>query len=246
MNTSAYSLYIPRVLKSVTEEHVKAVFHNEGVGMPYRVDFAPCGKTYGFKSLGAINSPFKSAFVHFDSYYSRVYSVFDLEDLEIGVAQQIESEPHWRILKNRNPVHHTMMNIHQVVANCALLEKRVETLEAMVATQNDIMQEHITIIAMLEKQMKKTINLICDITDDENSEFDVKRIQCHEDIECDAEDLNSLSTHSSMPELEPIETANNTQDGMKEVGATYYVAEPQTMVRTSSRVDFSATFCNNN
>jgi uncharacterized coiled-coil protein SlyX len=211
-NTNAYnniySLYIPRVLHNITEEYVKDIFDKQGVGMPYRVDFTPCGMTTGFKTPSPGTRPhFKSAFVHFKHYYNSVYSVFDFHDLENGVAQVIELEPHWRILKNRSPVQTTMMNIHQTVANCALLERRIDELESIVSSQNQIIQEHIVRAFRLKEQIKKTVSLICDITDSD-------------------EDL-STSTHSSMPELEPIE-------------------ETLTLSRSNSRVDFSATFCNNN
>ena len=119
MNTQSEirSFYIPRVKIGTTEKHVEFVFKMSGIGMPSRVDFVSCD----YKMF-----PYKSAFVHFDSFYDSVDSVISFEELHAGIFQRIGLEPYWRILKNRNPV----SSFQQIEAKCCALEEKVHKLES--------------------------------------------------------------------------------------------------------------------
>jgi len=123
------SFYIPRVYMDTTEQYIKYIFNLAGIGMPYRVDFAPCGISQGFKAYMHNAGCYKSAFVHFHSFYPAAESVISFEGLHRGIFQTLQYEPYWRILKNRNPVHTTIMNSHQIVAHCCALEEKVAQLE---------------------------------------------------------------------------------------------------------------------
>jgi hypothetical protein len=178
----------------------------EGVGMPYRVDFTPCGKVSGFKE-DTRQSRYKSAFVHFHLFYDGADSVISFERLNEGVFQTINHEPYWRILKNRNPVSTTMMNVHQIVANCCALEEKVVkcgALEERIAQLErerdcyfdtfDLMSHRITI---LEKNLYKLSDIVFDKSSLRTEDEDLS-----EKLECENLDSSSVSTHSSMPSLE--------------------------------------------
>jgi hypothetical protein len=149
------SFYIPRVYMNTTEQYVKYIFNLAGIGMPFRVDFTPIGKVSGFKE-DTRTSVYKSAFVHFHTFYEGAYSVISFEGLNAGMFQSIEYEPYWRILKNRNPVSTTMMNCHQIVANCCVLEEKVAQLEKKV----EQLEEYKDCDADTFRLLNKRINML--------------------------------------------------------------------------------------
>lgn len=212
-----------------TEAYVKYIFNMAGVGMPYRVDFTPCGKVSGFKEDNR-SSAYKSAFVHFHLFYDGAGSVISFEGLLEGMFQTVEYEPYWRILKNRNPVSTTMMNNHQIVANCCVLEEKVAkccALEEKVAQLErerdcycdtfDLMSSRIT---MLEKNLYKLADIVLD-----KSRLRTEDDDLSEKIECENLDSESVSTHSSMPSLESAgpteeEIASAYEDDVEEEDVT--------------------------
>jgi hypothetical protein len=147
------SFYIPRVYMNTTEEYIKYIFNISGIGFPHRVDFTPCGKVTGFKEE-IHNSYYKSAFVHFHFLYDGVGSVISLEGLHAGMFQTIKLEPYWRILLNRNPVSTTIMNCHQIVANCSALEDKLSQLEK---DKEKLIKEHLLLDEITE-EAKNDIN----------------------------------------------------------------------------------------
>ena len=179
------SFYIPRVHIDTTEQYIKYIFNLAGIGMPYRVDFAPCGISKGFQANTSPQQPFyKSAFVHFNSFYPAAGSVISFVGLRCGMFQTLQYEPYWRILTNRNPVPATMMNSHQIVANCCALEERVAQLEADKEYDSKTIDLMTRRISILEKNLYRL------------SDFVFHTSTSRE------QDANSVSSHSSMPILE--------------------------------------------
>ena len=151
----SYSFYIPRILSNYTEQDVCDIFEQEGIGMVERVDFAPINPRPGFGVN--LHTVVRSAFVHFNTIYSTEIAYNIVSILETGEAYKFYTNNHnyLLLLKNRAPVAATMMNIHQVVDNCRVLEEsvaeksnstekrfeeqatRIAQLEATVATQSD-------------------------------------------------------------------------------------------------------------
>ena len=199
-----------------TEQYVKYIFNLAGIGMPYRVDFTPCGKTIGFKEETR-PSAYKSAFVHFHLFYDSADSVISFEGLNEGVFQTIEHEPYWRILKNRNPVLSTMMNNHQIVANCRALEEKLEEKVAQLERERDCYSDTFDLmsrrITMLENNFYKLADIVFD-----KSRLRTEDEYLSEKIECENLDSDSVSTHSSMPSLEPF--AGPTEE---EIASAYEV-----------------------
>ena len=224
-----YSFYIPRINTHHREEDVRYVFQETGIGMVQRVDFAPINPRPGFGAN--VHNVVRSAFVHFNIIYNT-----DLANLIIATTDAhqsygfyISENQYWMLLKAHNPVPTTMMNIHQVVDNCRVLEEsvteksnstekrfeeqatRIAQLEATVATQSDdIKRLQETIYQML-------VEIYCQRTQGDQK-IDIlygymthgklnNNREYHEDEKSKEEsnqilvDNLSVSSHSSMPSL---------------------------------------------
>jgi hypothetical protein len=125
-NNTLMSIYIPRMSASTTESEVRDRLHASKIGEVRRVDFTPIKKKPGFGEN--VDSIVKSAFVHFHRYYNDRADF--LENIQIGENKCVlyldaEKRSYWMLLKATNVVPDTMMNNHQIVENCRLLEKKV-------------------------------------------------------------------------------------------------------------------------
>ena len=126
-----YSIYIPRMS---TCHNAASVYHYMShisvldFGDIDRIDFTPINKKPGFGE--DVDSVVKSAFIHFsnprmevgtegEKFWRKILSV---ESYKIQVSQN----EYWICLKNKNPIKHTMMNIHQVAENGRYLENLVQ------------------------------------------------------------------------------------------------------------------------
>ena len=126
-------IYIPRVSAFVDENTIKEEFYE--VGSISRVDFIPLGKKPGFDEN--IAGKFKSAFVHFRSFYE--HGIID-EINTNGSFKFYTSNLHgeyWFLIKAVNPIQDTMMNNAQIVENCRVLEKKVEEQSATIKAMEE-------------------------------------------------------------------------------------------------------------
>jgi tetrahydromethanopterin S-methyltransferase subunit G len=136
------------MLSKHTEEDVRRVFSR--VGLVSRVDFTPINKRPGFGEH--LDELAKSAFVHFSELeeFSAIRHV-----IENGNSYKIfldNSNEYWMCYKNIHPVPSTMMNIHQVVENCTLMENAIEKQEKKMKEQEDLVNE---ISKKIDKMSKK-------------------------------------------------------------------------------------------
>jgi hypothetical protein len=136
MSSGQYSVYIPTIHNSYTEQSVRAFFELNHTGEVVRVDFAPLKHDE--------KKPYRHAFVHFNplsrtnmimktieeegSYRFYPYETNTRMKTQISEKQQNE---YWIFLKNKAPVAETEQNIHQVSHNVKLLEERLEKMEQM-------------------------------------------------------------------------------------------------------------------
>lgn len=132
---SYVSIYIPRMSTVWTEDGVKEIMRKYGIGTVTRIDFTPINKKPGFGE--DIDSVVMSAFVHFmdpvlcadGNYYWMTGAPLGQFWNTIAAGEpyklQITRDEYWICLKNKNPVKHTLMNIHQVVENGRHLESLV-------------------------------------------------------------------------------------------------------------------------
>ena len=111
------SFYIPRMSIDHTEYSVAYAFRENFIGDIKRVDFVP---------LEPHNERFCSAFVHCYCANSELVRLLDEPVGKSGYRFQINPKEYWILLKNKNPVSETRLNIHQVVENARLLEQRVQ------------------------------------------------------------------------------------------------------------------------
>jgi uncharacterized coiled-coil protein SlyX len=150
----AYSFYIPRICTVYTEKDVRDIFEQSGIGMVQRVDFTPINPRPGFGVN--LHNVVRSAFVHLTIIYSTEVASHIVSILETGEAYKFytNNRNYLILLKNRAPVPATMMNIHQVVDNCRVLEENVA--EKSNSTEKRF-EEHSNRIAELEATVAKQI-----------------------------------------------------------------------------------------
>jgi hypothetical protein len=124
------------------ENTVAYAFRENYIGEVKRVDFVP---------LETPNSDrFCSAFVH--CYHANPSFIQFIDELEgpSGYRLQIDANEYWIMLKNKNPISDTRLNIHQVVENARLLEQRVVEQNAFIEAQTEqIFRIHETVYRMM-------------------------------------------------------------------------------------------------
>lgn len=153
-NVFAYSFYIPRINSIHTEQSVRMIFDYSGIGTISRVDFTPINSRPGF-GVNTYNA-FRSAFVHFNVIYDTEFANFIIANAESGKSYKYYTNngrgEYFLILKNNNPVPETMMNIHQVVDNCRVLEERVAEKSNSIET---LIDQQVEKVAALEATVLK-------------------------------------------------------------------------------------------
>jgi hypothetical protein len=147
-----------------TEEEVINVMFNLRIGTVTRVDFVNIGQKPGFKEI--IDDNYKAAFVHLylprdetskhkhnhNHVYPRNQDILDMIDADEPCRIQVSPNEYWVILRNKNPVPQTMMNIHQVVENGRHLENVILKQNKKLEEQSQKLEEQ---SQKLEEQSQK-------------------------------------------------------------------------------------------
>ena len=141
VNTSLFSLFIPTISKVHTEERIANYFALKCVGNVERVDFVE--HPSHAKGLHGDIKDFHQAFVHFtpDQKTHEImeaieqkgsYRFYPCDKL---ICSFKEKNEYWILLKNKNPVPKTELNVNQLAHNQKLMEERealmVEKMEKM-------------------------------------------------------------------------------------------------------------------
>ena len=141
------SFYIPRISNTYNELSVGIAFKNMNIGVVKRVDFILNKKT----------DLYQSAFVHMDFMYDNDYTEKILTTVNHN-NKSIRIYPntlnrgiYWVLLKNKNPVTETSLNIHQLAEN-------INKLENFVMIQNEYIVHILDKIHNLENQKKSLLN----------------------------------------------------------------------------------------
>ena len=119
------SFYIPRVAIRYNTELVAGVFDRFYIGRIYRVDFV--------EIPGDAN--FQSAFVHMEIVYDVPTTDLIIDKVFVqNLPFKIQPElfgggPKWTLLRNKNPITETRLNIHQIDENAKKLERQVREQE---------------------------------------------------------------------------------------------------------------------
>jgi hypothetical protein len=149
-NAKNFSIYIPRVPTGYNVPLLEHIF-NRDVGAVERVDLMPC-ENAKWADRANPSRRFNKAFIHLKYYYN-----YDLSNLIINAfthdaAYYWHTQPreYFILLKNRNPVPSTILNIHQVVDNCRLMEDQLSSSKQEIA-------ELKTMVADLEEKNDRMI-----------------------------------------------------------------------------------------
>lgn len=157
-NNMFCSIYIPRVSSFYTETDIALKFEDMGIGSVKRVDFSP---------LDTPNKAIQKAFVHFSMIYESQLASdilntlgFTLDDNDeyndngcFKLYIDIDQTEYWLLLKNKNPVQETNLNIHQVVENARILEERVVEQGQIIAQLNQDIEFLMNGFVLLSEQI---------------------------------------------------------------------------------------------
>jgi len=152
--SSIFSIYVPRMKSTITDEYINYVFCQEKIGSIVRVDFTSVGQKPGF--VEKTDDVIKSAFVYLFLYNTDESVSFKNKVLEANghrIYLNGLEKGYWIVLPNKAPVPFTMMNNAQIVDNCRYLEKQVESQGKQLKEQSEQLTEQSKTINLLNKKM---------------------------------------------------------------------------------------------
>ena len=139
----ALSIYIPRVLKFHTVDSIASICFNARIGIVHRVDFVAIENAQYYMS----------AFVHIkelNNYSYLVSGILTHFDEGKGYRFRVSPDEFWILLKAKNVVPDTHLNMHQLAENHRLLEELVTSqAEEMTRMKDDIDRLQETIYQLL-------------------------------------------------------------------------------------------------
>jgi len=176
-NTQMYSVFIPTISKAHTEERIAYYFAVNCVGKVERVDFVEFQS--GIKGLHGDVKDFQQAFVHFspdqktheimEAIKQKGSYLFYPWEKSLKVCSFKEQNQYWILLKNKNPVPKTELNVNQLAHNQKLLEERSAQMEerealmvqkmAQMEERYALMEEKMTIIIQINEKFAKTFDV---------------------------------------------------------------------------------------
>jgi hypothetical protein len=189
-----YSVFIPTISKIHTEEIIANYFALNCVGKVERVDFVEFQS--GLKGLHGDVKDFQQAFVHFSPQQKTreimeaieqkgSYRFYPCEKL-INICSFKEQNQYWILLKNKNPVPKTELNVNQLAHNQKLMEERealmVEKMEKMEQRMAQMEERSAQIeereALMLQKmaKMEDEMKMIIQLNEKFAQTFDVQSI----------------------------------------------------------------------
>ena len=171
-NSQMYSVFIPTISKIHTEEIIANYFALNSVGKVERVDFVEFQS--GVKGL---QKDFQQAFVHFSPQQKTreimeaieqkgSYRFYPCEMKERHSCSFKEQNQYWILLKNKNPVPKTELNVNQLAHNQKLMEERealmvekMEKMEQRMAQMDERETRMVQRMTKMEDEMKMMILL---------------------------------------------------------------------------------------
>ena len=171
-NSQMYSVFIPTISKVHTEEIIANYFALNSVGKVERVDFVEFQS--GVKGL---QKDFQQAFVHFSPQQKTreimeaieqkgSYRFYPCEMKERHSCSFKEQNQYWILLKNKNPVPKTELNVNQLAHNQKLMEERealmvekMEKMEQRMAQMDERETRMVQRMTKMEDEMKMMILL---------------------------------------------------------------------------------------
>ena len=152
-NTQLYSVFIPTISKAHTEEIIANYFALNSVGKVERVDFVEFQNDEEDRACDP--KRFQQAFVHFSPQQKTreimeaieqkgSYRFYPCEKL-INICSFKEQTQYWILLKNKNPVPKTELNVNQLAHNQKLMEERLVQME----------EREVLMVEKMEKMFQK-------------------------------------------------------------------------------------------
>jgi hypothetical protein len=190
-----YSVFIPTIPKIHTEEIIANYFALNWVGKVERVDFVEFQS--GVKGLHGDVKDFQQAFVHFSPQQKTreimeaieqkgSYRFYPCEMKERHSCSFKEQNQYWILLKNKNPVPKTELNVNQLAHNQKLMEERealmVEKMEKMeqrmaqMEERSAQMEERETLMLQKMTKMDDDMKMIIQLNEKFAQTFDVQTI----------------------------------------------------------------------
>jgi len=171
---SIKSIYVPRMSTRWTEEAVIEKMTRYGFGNVSRVDFTPINKKPGFGEN--VDLVVKSAFIHFE-FINIYYTLWDTLENNGSYKFQVDTNEYWILLKNKNPVQETLMNLHQIVENGRYLENLINNQAEEISQLRESLASQQNRTEQLERELNQhrecLINLCAQFDcDDSNMEIE--------------------------------------------------------------------------
>lgn len=150
-NNQMYSVFIPTISKIDTEEIIVDYFALNCVGKVERVDFVEFQNDGEDRACDA--KRFQQAFVHF-SPQQKTREI--MEAIEQKGSYRFypfkEQNQYWILLKNKNPVPKTELNVNQLAHNQKLMEERYVQMEERYAQMEE---REALMVEKMEKMFQK-------------------------------------------------------------------------------------------
>lgn len=131
MTQTTIAIYIPRILKFHTVDSIANMFFHAGIGNVHRVDLVTIE-----------NDQYMSAFVHMKEVNSYSYlgtGILSQFAQDKGYRFRVSPDEFWILLKAKNIVPDTRLNVHQLAENHRLLEEVVASQATTIASQAEEM-----------------------------------------------------------------------------------------------------------
>jgi len=151
-----YSFYVPRMATTHGEDSVRAAFRF--LGNVKRADFVPIEG----------DDRFQKAFVHLDHIIESetnneiINRVFERGENTRIYPETFNPRVYWILLRNKNPVTETRLNIHQVVENANILQSVVE---AQAEEIKALRERHSGDIHRLHQTIHEMLLFVCPVPD---------------------------------------------------------------------------------
>lgn len=157
-NTQLYSVFIPTISKVHTEERIANYFALKCVGNVERVDFVEFQSDEEDRACDP--KRFQQAFVHFtpDQKTHEImeaieqkgsYRFYPCDKL---ICSFKEKNEYWILLKNKNPVPKTELNVNQLAHNQKLMEERQAQMEEREALMVEKMEKMFQKMEQMEER----------------------------------------------------------------------------------------------
>ena len=168
-----YSVFIPTISKAHTQEIIANYFALNSVGKVERVDFV---EFQNDEDRVCDPTRFQQAFVHFSPQQKTreimevieqkgSYRFYPCEKL-INICSFKEQNQYWILLKNKNPLPKTELNVNQLAHNQKLMEERYVQMEEREALMVEKMEKMFQKMEQMEERETRMVQRMTKMEDE--------------------------------------------------------------------------------